>query len=346
MDNKGKVTILNAEEVSGGKVSVADDAMLNHLILEDIRQTVSVTVEKAWLNAQKWPVAVPALWPAGAEVTVNIKDGDTLVKTVVLNADKQSETVTGLPKLVGREYTVEEAEVVGVYALEGDPEITTGEDGNVTVKLTNRLLPTRSELAVEIAKVDPSGEALKGAELEVTGVDVDGNAVALGEAAAWTTDGTNHFLAHIIPGTYTVTEKAAPAGYKIAAPIEFEVTLEGVLMVNGEIADSVVITMTDELEDKPDEEETEEATPTPTPTPTTPVPTPSPSQSSVEAEDETPAPTESASTQPAPSIPSATPKSTMRSLVRTGTPTGTAFVAAFALMGAGIGVLVVRRRKA
>ena len=346
VDNKGKVTILNAEEVSGGKVSVADDAMLNHLILEDIRQTVSVTVEKAWLNAQKWPVAVPALWPAGAEVTVNIKDGDTLVKTVVLNADKQSETVTGLPKLVGREYTVEEAEVVGVYALEGDPEITTGEDGNVTVKLTNRLLPTRSELAVEIAKVDPSGEALKGAELEVTGVDVDGNAVALGEAAAWTTDGTNHFLAHIIPGTYTVTEKAAPAGYKIAAPIEFEVTLEGVLMVNGEIADSVVITMTDELEDKPDEEETEEATPTPTPTPTTPVPTPSPSQSSVEAEDETPAPTESASTQPAPSVPSATPKSTMRSLVRTGTPTGTAFVAAFALMGAGIGVLVVRRRKA
>ena len=102
--------------------------------------------------------------------------------------------------------------------------------------------------SVSLRKVDPDGNDIKGAVMQL--LDKDGNVVE-----EWTTDGNAHVLtAQLIAGeTYTLHEKSAPAGYELAKDQTFTVPDDG----------EITVTMTDEK------------TPTtpPVATPTTPTPT-------------------------------------------------------------------------
>ncbi|MBQ9691488.1 MAG: hypothetical protein IJV62_05290, partial [Eggerthellaceae bacterium] len=66
IDEEGKVTVLNAEEIVDGKVSVKD---VNHLILEDMPTPVEVEAEKKWLDKDGNEID----WPQGATVTLLLK---------------------------------------------------------------------------------------------------------------------------------------------------------------------------------------------------------------------------------------------------------------------------------
>lgn len=124
-------------------------------------------------------------------------------------------------------------------------------------------------MEVVIKKVDPSGKRLAGASLTLEmdgGVDeiVDGGNVlfSLSDGAgrettadlpdagfdpvSWTTTDTEDFVIRLESGSYTLTENSAPAGYAVSDPIEFEVTDDGKILINGAEAEDV--TMTDAFE--------------------------------------------------------------------------------------------------
>ena len=74
---------------------------------------------------------------------------------------------------------------------------------------------------VEISKKDiTNGEELRGAHLQVT--DSEGHIVA-----KWTTDGHPHRIDRLQPGVYTLTETAAPKGYRLAESVRFQVEESG-----------------------------------------------------------------------------------------------------------------------
>ena len=314
----GSVTVTNAEEVTDGKISVADT---NHLILEDMPLKVTdLQVTKTWKNNAGWSVAAPeGLWPAGATVEITVKDSEgTVVGTDTLTADHRTATFSDLVE--GEEYTVEEA-VDGAIASSEEPKTATAGTDQV-VTFANELLPHKSESAIEVLKVDDTtGEALAGAVLNITGTAKDGEAVDV----TWTS-GTEAKVFELKAGEYTLCEKTAPVGYLVAADITFSIDeATGVLTVDGQTAKSLVITMRDKVKPPP------ERTPTPTPSASeTPTPTPT------SPETVTPQP----SSTPAPAAPASAP------LVKTGAEAGYLVVLMMTLLGAGVGALIVRRRKA
>ena len=128
-----------------------------------------------------------------------------------------------------------------------------------------------------------------------------------------------------------MTEKKAPAGYRVADPVEFVVDLSGNVLVDGEPllpADGeteVAVTMVDRA--LPDE-----VGPSPAPSGTATPTSGTPSGSSVSPH--------AASPTRSSTVPTAT-----RSLSRTGVGVGVALVLVAGMLAAGAGALVLRRRE-
>nr|WP_274608225.1 SpaA isopeptide-forming pilin-related protein [Bifidobacterium miconisargentati] len=86
-----------------------------------------------------------------------------------------------------------------------------------------------SDVTAKIAfnKTDESGIAVPGATLELT------KSGAAAPIKTWPTTSDKVQIDGLTPGTYTLTETQAPAGYQTAAPIVIEVTNKGAVLVNG-----------------------------------------------------------------------------------------------------------------
>ena len=148
--------------------------------------------------------------------------------------------------------------------------------------------PTKTEITIRKVGSNNLDADLPGAKLAVKQDDT--------VIEKWITDDTAHKLS-LPAGTYTLCETEAPDGYEVAANIEFQVTSDGKLLINGQAVDTLTLTMTDK------KKQTSTPTPvvTPTPTPSTPTPTPSTT---------TPTPTPAATPKPTPvetPAPTATP---------------------------------------
>lgn len=88
---------------------------------------------------------------------------------------------------------------------------------------------------VTITKVDAgTGKELTGATLKVTNKDT------VSTMAEWTTDGSSHTM-ELPAGTYTLEEITAPTGYEKAEKIDFVVTDENKVTVNGKEVTAVVM---------------------------------------------------------------------------------------------------------
>ena len=82
-------------------------------------------------------------------------------------------------------------------------------------------LSIHSNASVEVLKTDADGKALSGATLQVknsNGTVID----------TWTTDGQKHKISNLSSGTYTLSETAAPNGYKLSTEtVKFTVDATG-----------------------------------------------------------------------------------------------------------------------
>ena len=117
----------------------------------------------------------------------------------------------------GQTYTLHEVSAPAGYVVSPDQQFTVNTDGSVTsVSMTD------IATVVRVDKVDPDGNPLSGATLQI--LDKDENVLD-----EWITDGTTHTLtAKLTAGqTYTLREAAAPAGYYTAADQQFTVNPDG-----------------------------------------------------------------------------------------------------------------------
>ncbi|KFI49562.1 Cna B-type domain-containing protein [Bifidobacterium biavatii] len=133
------------------------------------------------------------------------------------------------------DFTVEQDEKTGKLTIKVDGKPL---DGN-TIVMTDEY-QTRRVTVSKKSLTDGVGE-IKGAKLEITGTTLAGEDYSF----PWTTDGTNKLIT-LNPGTYTLHESEAPAGYRPASDIVFNVNLDGTVTINGKEQDNNKIVMIDE----------------------------------------------------------------------------------------------------
>ncbi|MGI6212871.1 MAG: SpaA isopeptide-forming pilin-related protein [Anaerovoracaceae bacterium] len=121
------------------------------------------------------------------------------------------------------------------------------QDALVTMK-DDSVNKTPETFPVSFSKIDSeTGGSLSGAELElVSGKDEDGSSIE-----KWVSDGTDYSVSGLLPGYYTLVERAAPEGYGIADPITFRLDESGSIHIidsSGAEAETAVskVTMEDE----------------------------------------------------------------------------------------------------
>lgn len=205
----GQTYILHETAAPNGYVVASDieftvnkDAAITKVTMKDDTTKVEVnkvTEDNKPLSGAKMQI----IDKAGKTVDEWTTDGTVHVLTAKLTA--------------GQTYTLHEVSAPAGYVISPDQQFTVNTDGSVTsVSMTD--LAT----VVRIDKVDPDGNPLKGANLQI----LDENEKVLEE---WTTDGTVHEIkAKLAAGkTYTLRETASPAGYYVSKDSAFTVNLDG-----------------------------------------------------------------------------------------------------------------------
>lgn len=142
----------------------------------------------------------------------------------------------------------EEATPDNNYVLAQDITFTVDEEGRVLINDEECdkvvMVDTFAPHDVVISKTDLNGKELKGAKLEVTGVEEGGTEI---EKISWVSDGNTKNIS-VKPGTYTLHEEATPNNnYVLAQDITFKVDSEGKVTVDGKPVERV--TMIDDYSD-------------------------------------------------------------------------------------------------
>ena len=128
-----------------------------------------------------------------------------------------------------------------------------GTDKSVSREVVNK--KTVSEQDITFKKVDPNGKEIPGAQLKIyKGDHVDQEEAPV---ADWTSETDTSKVIKLSPGTYTLTEANAPAGYQYVEDITFTVGANGtVALVKKGAEDTVqaagsILTITDKEDNSP-----------------------------------------------------------------------------------------------
>ena len=128
-----------------------------------------------------------------------------------------------------------------------------GTDKTVSREIVNK--KTVTEQDVTFKKVDPNGKEIPGAQLKIyKGDHVDQEEAPV---ADWTSEADTSKVIKLSPGTYTLTEANAPAGYQYVEDITFTVGANGtVTLVKKGAEDTVqaagsILTITDKEDNSP-----------------------------------------------------------------------------------------------
>ena len=128
-----------------------------------------------------------------------------------------------------------------------------GTDKSVSREIVNK--KTVTEQDVTFKKVDPNGKEIPGAQLKIyKGDHVDQEEAPV---ADWTSEENTSKVIKLSPGTYTLTEANAPAGYQYVEDITFTVGANGtVALVKKGAEDTVqaagsILTITDKEDNSP-----------------------------------------------------------------------------------------------
>lgn len=176
---------------------------------------------------------------AGAKLTVTGEDNK--VKDSWTSEAGKSHTIKDLQPgtYVLTEVTAptgyEKAESI-TFKLSDSGVVTVGGENVKKVVMTDKYTPRD----ITISKQDPDGNELAGAKLTLT--DSSKKTVE-----SWTTEASAaHIVKGLVPGTYTVREDSAPAGYLKASDITFTLKLDGTITINNKTVSKIV--MIDEAE--------------------------------------------------------------------------------------------------
>lgn len=206
-----------------GKVKV-NDSEVTEVTMVDKYSDQTVEISKTDVGGKE---------VEGAKLTVKDSEGKEVTSWT---STKETKKITVQPGT----YTLHEDAAPNGYKVSNDVTFTVDKDGNVTVdgkKVTKvTMIDEYQEHTVTISKTDVGGKELEGAKLTLK--DSSGKLVE-----EWTSTKDSHIV-NVKPGTYTLHEDTAPAGYKVTNDITFVVSIDGTVTVNGKKVDK--ITMVDE----------------------------------------------------------------------------------------------------
>ena len=189
--------------------------------------TVEITAENKPITVEISKQDIYGSELAGAEMQLIDSEGNVVDEWV---SDGTNHVVTELP--VGK-YVLKEIATPDGYVIATDISFEVFEDGSVVIENVDATATTEDghplivmvddTTKVEISKRDITNDMeLPGATLQV--IDENGDVVE-----EWVSTNEPHIIeAQLVAGkTYTLTETAAPAGYKIANSIDFTVNADG-----------------------------------------------------------------------------------------------------------------------
>lgn len=194
---------------------------------------------------------------AGAELAVVDRNGQTVASWTSQNSEWNVDTSKFIAGKDGgyAEYTLKETKAPNGYRLADDIVFAIDQDGNIYYVTTDASNTKQYTLAegnklvmydepnLSIAKLDTDGNPVIGAKLTVTAKDD----AAFAPISWETTKEPRYFEADVFtPGvTYVLTETEAPKGYAYATSMEFTVSADGLVSVNGETVENKRIVMLD-----------------------------------------------------------------------------------------------------
>lgn len=176
-------------------------------------KTINLGVYKQWDDANNQDGIRPSSITAYL-----VKNGVKTDKSVTLNADDNWENANAFPNLPVYENGVKVAYGVEEDVPSGYTVTTSGIDRDHDITLTNTHHPNNQE--VWFSKQNLGKEEISGATMKLAG-KLDDKTKTF-ESRLWVSNGTPHSF-KLEPGTYTLTETAAPAGYTKADDIVFRV---------------------------------------------------------------------------------------------------------------------------
>lgn len=176
-------------------------------------KTINLGVYKQWDDANNQDDIRPSSITAYL-----VKNGVKTDKSVTLNADDNWENANAFPNLPVYENGVKVAYGVEEDVPSGYTVTTSGIDRDHDITLTNTHHPNNQK--VWFSKQNLGKEEISGATMKLTG-KLDDKTKTF-ESQLWVSNGTPHSF-KLEPGTYTLTETAAPAGYTKADDIVFRV---------------------------------------------------------------------------------------------------------------------------
>ena len=151
-------------------------------------------------------------------------DGKTVAGATLALFDAEGEQVDtwttkeeayAINKLPAGTYTLKETAVPDGYVKAADMQITVKETAEI-----QKFEMTDAYTKVQISKVDPDGEPVVNAKLEILNADNE-------QVASWTTGEDPHSITKLPAGTYTLKETDVPEGYLKAEDKKFTVTATG-----------------------------------------------------------------------------------------------------------------------
>ncbi len=298
-----KQNIVTGQEIEGAELAiyeyvadteelvtpVADDAATSGSTQEDASSTEGTS--EVTENAQEGTTSDDNQTPAETVVKEHDYSKDTPIESWTSGKLPHGVRLENLE--VGKEYVLVETMAPDGYFVansirfklennsESDlPDILVFDATSNEYKVnTERQIIMKDDVTrAHVQKVDQSGNYVKGAELAIYAYRKD----ALGfkhldksaPVATWTTNGNYTDILALPVGNYQLVEIKAPAGYRLASPVEFEVT------ENNKSGNPVIVKMVDIYApgNTPDTPDTPD---TPTETPETPVTPEQPQQITV-----------------------------------------------------------------
>ncbi|MCQ2529113.1 MAG: hypothetical protein MJ108_08385, partial [Saccharofermentans sp.] len=183
-----------------------------------------------------------------AEAKFVIKDAETQAVVVDEWTSTTSADEIAGKLYAGKTYILEETEAPKGYDKSASVTFKINDDGkvviddkvvdeNTIVVADTKIAPTPVTVLVKKVDSEDTSKVLDGAEFVIT--DSEGT-----EIATWTsTTSADEIADKLYAGkTYTLTEKKAPAGYKVADPITFSINEEGKVVIDGaEVADNTIV---------------------------------------------------------------------------------------------------------
>ncbi|MBQ7431159.1 collagen binding domain-containing protein [Butyrivibrio sp.] len=150
---------------------------------------------------------------AGATFKITDSSGNTFT---TFTTTSSATTVTKL--VAGETYTLEETSAPSGYKKADKKTFTVTDGGTTTVKITDEY----KKHTLTVKKTDESGNRLAGATIKITGKTLAGDTIS---EITFTSSSDSDYEVDLLPGSYTVTETAAPDGYTAATAQTVSISL-------------------------------------------------------------------------------------------------------------------------